>query len=150
LLTPTAASESAFAEPDSAESPPALTKSPATLMPVSVHETELSEAVQAAAPSRGTVPDSTGVMEGVRVGLLGGSRVLLTVMTVEPSRVGRRGTKGSLGTSATAVSGTNSSKEEKEWPGAVSPAGRMAAAEMLEAESAARCEPEFDAASAGH
>ena len=92
-LTPAAASEAAFAEPDSAESPPALTKSPARLLPLPVCETGLSEAVQAAAPSRGIVPDATGVMEEVKVGLLGGSRALLTTMTVEPSKVGLRGSK---------------------------------------------------------
>ena len=88
-LTATAASEAALAEPDSAESPPALTKFPARLLLLSVCETGLSEAVQAAAPSRGIIPDSTGVKEGVKVGLLGGSRMLLTAMTVEPSKIGR-------------------------------------------------------------
>ena len=88
-LTPAAASEAALAQPDSAESPPALTKFPARLLLLSVCETGLSEAVQAAAPSRGIIPDSTGVKEGVKVGLLGGSRMLLTAMTVEPSKIGR-------------------------------------------------------------
>ncbi len=82
-LTPAAASEAPFAEPYSAESPPALTKSQARLLPLSVCETGLSEALQAIAPSRGIMPDSTRVKEGVKVGLLGGSRTLLAAMTVE-------------------------------------------------------------------
>lgn len=48
-------------------------------------------------------------------------------------------------TSTLAVSETDPSKEEEDWPGPVSPAGCMVAAEMPEADSAARCECKSDA-----
>ena len=109
-MTPAAASEAAFAELDSAESPRALTKSPARLLLFSVCETGLSEAVQAAEPSRGLMPDSTGVLERVKVGLLGGSRALLTAMTEEPSKVGWQGSKGTSETSTLVILESDSSK----------------------------------------